>query len=142
MRKVDFRQIAYAAIPGGGQVVVDGNYCYVGQMAPPHGTSILDISDPRKPRVVAEIEVPWNTHSHKVRVRNGIMLVNQEAWPINEPPRIGFEPGLRIYDVSKPEKPREIGFFRTARRGVHRYDFDGRYAYISSEMKGFDGYIV
>ena len=27
---------------GGGQVVVDGNYAYVGHMKPPHGTSIID----------------------------------------------------------------------------------------------------
>ncbi|MGH7828656.1 MAG: sigma-70 domain-containing protein [Candidatus Binatia bacterium] len=50
--------------------------------------------------------------------------------------------GLRIYDVSDPRKPREISFFKTADIGVHRFDFDGRYAYISTRMEGYHGNIV
>ena len=47
------REVAWVDIPGGGQVVLDGNYAYVGHMQPPHGTSVLDVSDPAHPRVVA-----------------------------------------------------------------------------------------
>ena len=47
------RRIGHLDLPGGGQVVVDGDYAYVGHMKPPHGTSILDVSDPARPRVVA-----------------------------------------------------------------------------------------
>ena len=40
------REVAWVDIAGGGQVVLDGNYAYVGHMQPPHGTSVLDVSDP------------------------------------------------------------------------------------------------
>ncbi len=32
------REIAWLDMPGGGQVVTDGNYAYVGHMDQPHGT--------------------------------------------------------------------------------------------------------
>jgi hypothetical protein len=67
-------------IPGGGQIEVQGNYAYIGHMSPPHGTSIVDVSDPRKPRRVAAIELTGNdSHTHKVRVFGGdYMIVNYE----------------------------------------------------------------
>ncbi len=46
------KRIAHLDLAGGGQVFVKGNYAYVGHMDPPHGTSIIDVSDPRNPRVV------------------------------------------------------------------------------------------
>jgi hypothetical protein len=74
-----FKHLALADIPGGGQVVVDGSYAYVGHMDPPHGTSILDISDPRNPVVLSTIRLQGDaTHTHKVRVRGDIMVTNCE----------------------------------------------------------------
>ena len=68
--------------PGGGQVEVKGNYAYIGHMSPPHGTSIVDISDPRKPRLASRIDLPGNdTHTHKVRVfGDDYMIVNSERY--------------------------------------------------------------
>jgi hypothetical protein len=133
-------------VAGGGQVVVQGNFAYVGHMKPPHGTTIVDVSDARKPRVVAEIPVPPHTHSHKVRVAGDIMTVNYEraggAGVAGTSPEATFAPGLKIFDVSHKDRPKEIGFFRTAGMGVHRYDMDDRYAYLSSEMDGYHGAIV
>ena len=76
-------------------------------MKAPHGTSIVDVSDPARPRTLATVEVPPNTHSHKVRAANGLMLVNREAQPAHQPPA-GVGGGLVIYDVSTPARPREI----------------------------------
>ena len=42
-------------LPGGGQVMVRDNLAYFGHMSPPYDTTIVDVSDPRKPKVVAEI---------------------------------------------------------------------------------------
>ena len=43
------------------------------------GTSIIDVSDPRKPRVVSQINLEDPTsHSHKARVIGDIMIVNSE----------------------------------------------------------------
>ena len=50
--------------------------------------------------------------------------------------------GFKIYDVSTPSKPREIVHKRTGGIGVHRFDMDERYAYISTEMQGYVGNIL
>jgi hypothetical protein len=50
--------------------------------------------------------------------------------------------GFRIYDVSTPAKPRLILHQLTGGIGVHRFDMDERYAYISTEMEGFVGNIL
>jgi len=70
--------VGHLALPGGGQIVVDGSFAYIGNMEAPHGTSVVEVADPRNPRIVAAIDVPSGLHSHKVRVANAIMLVNRE----------------------------------------------------------------
>lgn len=131
--------VSHIDCPGGGQVWVDGNVLYIGHMAAPSGTSIVDISDPLKPKLMARIDVPQGWHSHKVRARDGIMIVNHEATGEGGPPT--FTGGLAIYDVSLPDKPRLITKWETDGGGVHRYDFDGRYAYVSATVRGYVGNI-
>ena len=135
------KEVAYFDCPGGGQVAVDENVAYIAHMKAPHGTTLVDVSDPAAPRQLATIEVPPGTHSHKVRAQNGLMLVNREAHGApqgaSDAPR-----GLGIYDVSNPGRPREITLWRSGGSGVHRFTFDGRYAYISPEMDGYVGNIV
>ena len=68
-------------LPGAGQVTVEGKHAYVGHITNKQrlGTSILDVSDPRKPRVVSQIHLDDpNSHSHKARVVGDIMIVNSE----------------------------------------------------------------
>ena len=62
-------------LEGGGQIVIDGNYAYVGHQHRPHGTTILDIADPRKPKVLSTLKPghPWS-HSHKARVVGDVMV--------------------------------------------------------------------
>ncbi len=138
-RAENTKQIGHIDCPGGGQVWVDGNYLYVGHMRPPSGTSIYDVSDPSKPVLVHRIELPVGWHSHKVRAADGIMIVNHERLGQGDQ---AFGGGLGIYDVADPRNPREICKWRTAGKGVHRYDFDGRYAYISPTAEGYVGNFV
>src|SRR4029078_5199527 len=49
---------------------------------------------------------------------------------------------FRIYEVSDPSKPRFVHHQLTGWIGVHRFDMDERYAYISTEMEGFVGNIL
>jgi hypothetical protein len=44
--RAGIREVAWLDIAGGGQAVLDGNHAYIGHMDPPHGTSVLDVSDP------------------------------------------------------------------------------------------------
>jgi hypothetical protein len=105
------RHLARLDIPGGGQVVAEGGHAFVGHMHPPEGTSIVDVEDPRRPRIVSQVSLPAHTHSHKVRVHGDIMLVNNELFRAGvggERPD-DFEGGIKIYDIADRSKPRQIG---------------------------------
>jgi hypothetical protein len=134
------KQLAHIDCPGGGQVWVDGPTLFIGHMRTPSGTTIVDVADPAHPRVLNRIEIPPGWHSHKVRVANDIMIVNHERLGDDATPEFGG--GLGIYDVSRPAEPKLIGKWRTHGKGVHRYDFDGRYAYISPTTEGYVGNIM
>ena len=132
--------VSHIDCPGGGQVWIDGTTLYVAHMKAPDGTSVYDVADPRKPRLLAHVEIPAGWHSHKVRAAGGVMIVNHERH--GDGGDQSFGGGLGIYDVSTPAQPRLLTKWRTAGGGVHRYDFDGRYAYLSSTMEGYVGNIV
>jgi hypothetical protein len=132
--------VAHVDIAGGGQVWVDGTTLYVGHMSAPHGTTIVDVADPRSPRVLATLDIPAGYHSHKVRVANGTMVVNHER--LGPGGDASFGGGLGIYDVSDPAHPVLRCKWQTAGAGVHRFSFDGRYAYISPTVDGYAGRIV
>ncbi|MGE5818245.1 MAG: LVIVD repeat-containing protein, partial [Deltaproteobacteria bacterium] len=125
------KQIGRMDLPGGGSVVVENGYAYVGHIDPPFGTSIVDVKDAKHPKLVAQLEVPEGIHSHKVRVSGDVMLINYERYKAKSAPQAG----LKVFDISDRSKPREIGFFKTPGKGVHRFPFDGRYAYISPTME-------
>jgi hypothetical protein len=131
--------IGHFDCPGGGQVWVEGTTMYVGHMRNPYGTTIVDVADPRQPKVLAQIAVPEGWHSHKVRVANDVMIVNHERFGKGNEE---FGAGLGIYDVADPAEPKLITQWRTHGTGVHRYEFDGRYAYISPTAEGYVGNIM
>jgi hypothetical protein len=79
--------------------------------------------------------------SHKARVRDGILFTNSQKLR-GQPDNPDFTPGLRIFDVSNPAQPRLITTWKCAGVGVHRFDIDGRYAYLAAEPEGFHGRIV
>ena len=192
-RNIDFqlsrnlRRIGHLDIPGGGQIVVQGDHAYIGHMKPPHGTSILDVSDPAKPRLVASIEPPSpHSHTHKVRVVGDLMITNVEqndrhflrqadalpdsraelaaalgraASPAEVAAEAGVseddvvtldaarargydEGGFRVFDISDKAHPKLITHHNTHGFGVHRFDVDANYAYISTEVEGYIGNIL
>ena len=176
-------------LPGAGQVYVQGNYAYVGHITNKEGlaTSILDIADPKHPRVVCQIPVGDTlSHSHKARVIGDIMITNMEqnmtaiGRKADELPKLrsvlkaelGRDPthaelaerlgvsasdipavealektpyaegGFKIWDVKDRANPKLITHHKTHGRGVHRFDMDANYAYISTEMPGYIGNIL
>ncbi len=179
-------RLSHTEITGAGQVYVEGGYAYLGHLTNKNklGTSILDIADPRKPRIVSQIflEDP-NSHSHKARVIGDIMVVNSEqnGSPLGRKSEqlasgrvalqksLGRDPthaelaamfslkesdipaleeaernpydqgGFRIYDIKDKTKPKLLSFTKTGGKGVHRFDMDANYVYISTEMPGFLG---
>ena len=119
-------------------------FAFVGHMGETRvGTSVVDVSDPRRPRVVAELETPPGTHSHKVQVVDDVLLVNYERSPF-EPNATSWQGGLKVFDVSRPERPRELGFLKMPGKGVHRMTYwEPPFAYMSGSDDGFiDQFLV
>jgi hypothetical protein len=140
MKIRNLKHVGHLDIPGGGQVYVKDRIAYIGHMDPPLGTSIVDVSDPGSPKILTQLQVAANTHCHKARVNgNNILVINHERYRDRPGP---FRPGIQLFDVSVPARPREIAFVETGGVGVHRYDLDDRYAYISTEMEGYLGAIT
>lgn len=176
----NIRALGHLDIAGGGQIVVQDGFAYVGHMKPPMGTSIIDVSNPAAPTVVAHIPPPddWS-HTHKVRVCGDIMITNVEQdrrhflrkgvkiaalraegladAQIAE--RLGVEAadiavleealargydsgGFRVWDIADKTAPKLLAYVKTHGFGVHRFDMDARYAYISTEMEGYIGNIL
>lgn len=52
------KQVGRLDIPGGGQVVVENGYAYVGHIDPPYGTSILNVKDPKHPGSLRNLKCP------------------------------------------------------------------------------------
>jgi hypothetical protein len=57
--------VGHLDIAGGGMVDLHHGIAYIGHMEPPFATSILDVSNPARPRMLARINARTGTHSHK-----------------------------------------------------------------------------
>lgn len=136
-----FRPVGYLDLPGGGQVVVENGFAYIGHMEPPDGTTIVDVRDPRRMRVVSQVSVPANIHSHKVRVTGDLMLVNYERFPENDDSH-ERPVGVKLFDIADRSRPREIAFFRTRARGVHRFDLQGPHVFLSTTWEAYQRNIM
>lgn len=180
-------RLARLDIPGGGQVTVEEGYAYIGHMSPPDGTTIIDVRDPRDPKIVARIPPPDQfSHSHKVRVAGDLMITNVErhrrhfyrkgdqlasleAGFLQTHGRAGSDAeiaaalgigtddlgnlreglargysdgGFRVWDIRDRANPELLAYVKTGGVGVHRFDMDEDYAYISTEMEGYVGNIL
>ena len=139
----NIRHLCRMEMPGGGQIAIQGQYAYIGHQNGPEGTTILDISDPRKPKILSRLMVPNSvTHTHKVRVVGDLMFTNSEYQPGSGPRANFVDPGFCVYDIKDKTNPKLITLKRTHGKGVHRFDLDETYAYISTEVEGFVGNIL
>ncbi len=131
------------------QIEVRGKWCFVaasGLGTNGHeGTTVVDVEDPSNPKVVAQLPAPPGTRSDKVQLIDDVMIVNSERhrdWEVSE----RFVPGLRLYDISNPAKPKFMRTFEMYGRGVHRalldLDPQNRLSYCSCQAEGFVGDIL
>lgn len=137
-----FHLIGHSDLGGHGdgmQVMPHGDTLYVGHFGPSgKGTSILDISDPTSPRLVDQWDAPPGSHTHKVQVADGLLLVNHELFRSEGPAPVG----MAVYELADPRRPERIGFFDTGGRGIHRIVYEGGdRAYVSATPPGYTGRI-
>jgi hypothetical protein len=141
MGSSNVKHLCRMELGGAGQITIDGNYAYLGYMYGPEGTSIVDISDPRNPKMLTTIMLEnKQSHSHKVRVIGDVMVVNSEERPVTD--QDYDDGGVRIYDIKDRSNPKLIRFLKTHGKGVHRFDMDEDYLYLSTEAEGFVGNIL
>ena len=94
----------------------------------------VDVSDPREPTVVVQTDLlHQEMRSNSLAVVGDLMYV---AYQVAKPGLPG--PGMGVYDISRPESPRRIGFFDVSgpdALGVHcLWCVDGQYAHLKSSM--------
>jgi hypothetical protein len=134
----------------GSQLIRHGDYVYVAHMNPDGGTSIVDVRDPTKPRLVGRLPMPNSaTHGHKVQIVGDVLAVNWEHYNWRRgagapsAPDMDKSAGVQFYDISNPLKPQPISFFHTGGHGVHRMWYaDENYLYASVWAEGFRERII
>jgi len=109
------------------------------------GLSIVEVTDPARPRFVRFIEGPANTWTLQVQIAEGRMVTSLERIPDGwgGEPGGSYDEGFVIWDLADPENPQRLGQFKTGGGGTHRNYFDGgRYVYATGMPDGFDGHIL
>src|SRR3982074_3210970 len=105
----NLRLVGHTDLNGHGDcmhVNVERGFAFVGHMGESRvGTSVVEVSDPRQPRLVAQLQTPPGTHSHKVQVVGDVLLVNYERSQLYEPDAPSWQGGLKVFDVSTPTAP-------------------------------------
>ncbi|MBN7767040.1 LVIVD repeat-containing protein [Pectobacterium brasiliense] len=148
--------------PDGVQVMVHRGYAYIGHMVS-QGVSIVDVRDARNLKPTGFIAAPpgtWNihlqTHDDLLLVVNARDLFADASFAeekvyytrsvadtvSTKQQGKSWSAGLRIFDISTPDKPREISFLPLDGIGIHRIWYvGGRWAYVSALLDGYSDYI-
>ncbi|AIA70357.1 LVIVD repeat-containing protein [Pectobacterium atrosepticum] len=148
--------------PDGVQVMVHRGYAYIGHMVS-QGVSIVDVRDAKNPKPAGFIAAPpgtWNihlqTHDDLLLVVNARDLFADASFAeekvyytrsvadtvSTKQQGKSWSAGLRIFDISTPDKPSEISFLPLDGIGIHRiWYMGGRWAYVSALLDGYSDYI-
>jgi hypothetical protein len=108
------------------------------------GWTIMDVTNPRDPRVVRFVPGPANTWTIQMDVEEGKMITALEriapGW--GGDPAKPFDEGVIIWSLADPLNPQPLGQFRTHGTGTHRDGyFGGKYVHLAAGMPGYSGNI-
>jgi hypothetical protein len=145
--------VAHSDMNGKGdgvQVMVHRGFAYVGHGFS-NGITTLDVRDEKNPKVVDFIACAPGTRALHLQTHEDLLIAVNTAsvWTMQQfqtekdyfkgspadrlkNTGIQFTAGIRVYDISRPDKPREVGFMPVDGMGPHRiWWVGGRYAYAS-----------
>lgn len=120
------------------QIARDGRrIMWLAHEGPPKNFTGVDVSDPRKPKVVCQTDLPHSRmRSNSLDVTGDIMAVSYQTSGHGEKPA-----GIELFDISDPENPKSISFFDMSgpnSRGAHCLWFcDGEFVHVAG---GADDY--
>ena len=120
------------------QIAPDGRrIIWLAHESAPKNFTAVDVTDPRKPKVVCQTDLPHaNMRSNSLEITGDIMAVAYQTQKVGQQPA-GFE----LFDISTPEQPKSIAFFDASgptSRGVHQLWFcDGEYVHMSAGAADF-----
>jgi hypothetical protein len=120
------------------QIAADGRrILWVAHESAPTNFTGIDVSDPRKPKVITQTQLPHNKmRSNSLDVVGNTMIVAYQTRDVGMTPA-----GFDIFDITVPEKPKLVSHFDTSgphSRGVHTLWFvDGEYVHMASGAADF-----
>ena len=110
-------------------------YIYAGHSFD-QGWSIIDVTDPKNPKVVKFI--PYKTPTPGVLTAQMTLHGDIMITAIDKESKV--DPTLIIWDISSPENPKQLSTWKGAEGGSHRNTYPGgKYAYISGFAEGYHG---
>jgi hypothetical protein len=145
------------------QVVGDRWYLYTAHFWD-RGWSVLEVTDPAQPKLLAFLPGPDNTATLQVQVADGLLLVSLErpptellrhapwqgiAWLLADSlargpgylPWRDSPAGVLLWDVRDPARPAPLGSWSTDGSGTHRNFYaGGRYAHLAANLPGYRGH--
>ena len=120
------------------QIAPDGRrLIWLAHESAPKNFTAVDVSDPRKPKVVVQTDLPQSfMRSNSLEITGNVMAVAYQTQKVGQKPA-GFE----LFDISVPEKPKSISYVDCSgdfSRGVHQLWFcDGEYVHMASGAPDF-----
>jgi hypothetical protein len=120
------------------QMTKDGRrILWLAHESAPKNFTAVDVSDPLKPKMVVQTELPHNkVRSNSLDVVGNIMAVAYQTTETGVTPA-----GMDLFDITTPEKPKLISHYDTSgehSRGAHCLWFvDGEYVHLTSGAKDF-----
>ncbi|RPH74305.1 MAG: hypothetical protein EHM88_23000, partial [Candidatus Rokuibacteriota bacterium] len=103
----------------------------------PKNVTAVDVTDPRKPAVILQTDLPHgHMRSNSLDLAGDLLVVAYQTRTV------GLEPaGFEIFDVADPGTPRSVAFFDASgphSRGVHHLWFvDGAHVHMASGAADF-----
>ncbi len=137
--------------------MVHRGYAYIGH-GYSNGISIIDVRDPDKSEARRLHALSPNTRAIHLQTHDDLLLavngpsmwtmqVDAQAYYSGSPADLlkgrQYTAGVRVYDIVRPEAPREIAFMATEGVGPHRIWYvGGRYAYVSIHYPEFTDQVL